>query len=45
MLNISEVQKLLRDHFFHGLFKQLCDSMHYLYDDTGITCPQLVTAA
>ena len=45
MLSQSEVQTNLRDCLFHGLHKQLCDSMHYLYDDTRILYPQLVTAA
>ena len=42
---LSEVQKHFRDHPFHGLHKQLCDSMCYLYDDMWITYPHLVTAA
>ena len=29
MLSLSEVQKHLRDHLFHGLCKQLPNSMHY----------------
>ena len=45
MLSISEVQKHLRDHLFHGHLKQLCDSMFNLYDDRRIMHPQLVTAA
>ena len=45
MLRMSEVKKHLRDKLFHGPHKQLCDSMCYLYDDTRITYPQLVTAA
>ena len=43
MMSASEVLKHLRDHLFHGLPKQLCDSMHYLDDDTRIVQPQLVT--
>ena len=45
MLSVREVQQHLRDCLFHGLHKQLHDSMHYLYDDTRIMYPQLVTAA
>ena len=32
MLSASEVQQHIRDCLFHGLYKQLCDSMCYLYD-------------
>ena len=45
MLSPNEVQQHLRDRLFHGLHKQLMDSMHYLYDGARITYPQLVTAA
>ena len=45
MLSVNEVQQHLRDRLFHGLHKQLRDSMHYLYDDVWITYPQLVTVA
>ena len=45
MLSASKVQQHLRDWLFHGLHKQLCNSMHYLYDDMRIRYPQLVTAA
>ena len=45
MLSASEVQQLLRDQHFHGLHKQLHNSMCYLYDDKWITYPQLMTAA
>ena len=45
MLSASEVQQHLRDHLFHGFHKQLCNSMHYLYNDMRITYPQLVTVA
>ena len=45
MLSANEVQEHLRDHLFHGLHKQLHDSMCYLYDDMMVTYPQLVTAA
>ena len=34
MLSMSMVQKHLSDYLFHGLCKQLHDSMSYLYDDT-----------
>ena len=44
MLSTSEVQEHLRDCIFQGLHKQLHDSMCYLYDETRITYPQLVTA-
>ena len=44
-LSASKVQKHLRDHFFHGLCKLFCDSMHYLYDDQRIMYPQLMTVA
>ena len=44
MLSTSEVQQHLRDRLFHGMNKQLWDSVYYLYDDTRITYPQLVTA-
>ena len=44
MLSVSEVQKHLRDHLFHGLCKQLCNSMCYLYDEMRIMYPQLMTA-
>ena len=35
----------MRDCLFHGLHKQLCNSMCYLYDDARITYPQLMMAA
>ena len=38
-------KKHLRDCLFHGLYKQLCNSMCYLYDDMRIMYPQLMTAA
>ena len=44
MLSASEVQQHLWDWLFHGLHKQLEDSMCYLYDDTRITYRQLMTA-
>ena len=37
MLNPCEVQKHIRNFLFHGLCKQLHNSMHYLYNDTKIT--------
>ena len=43
MLSMTEVQKHLRDCFFHRLHKQLHDSMCYLYDDPRIMYPQLMT--
>ena len=43
MLGASKVQQHLR--LFHGLHKQLWDSMCYLYDDMRIMYPQLMTAA
>ena len=45
MLGTNEVQQHLRDRIFHGLHKQLRDSMHYLYDNARITYHQLLTAA
>ena len=45
MLSTNEVQQHLRDQLFHGLHKQLRDSMCYMYDNVRITYPQLVTAA
>ena len=45
MLSMSEVQKCLRNHLFHGFHKQLCNSMYYLYDAPRIMYPQLMTAA
>ena len=45
ILSTNEVQQHLRDRLFHGLHKQLRDSMCYLYDDARITYPQPVTAA
>ena len=45
MLSVSKVHKKVRDHLFHGIHKQLHDSMCYFYDDTRIMYPQLVTAA
>ena len=45
ILRANNVQKHLRDFLFHGLCKQLCNSMHYLYDDTRIMYPQLMIAA
>ena len=45
MLSASEVQQPLRDSLFHGLHKQLHNSMCYLYDDMRITYPQLMTTA
>ena len=44
-LGVSKVQKHLRDGLFHGLCKQLCDSMCYLYSGMRIMYPQLMTAA
>ena len=44
MLSVSEVQEHLWDHVFHGLYKQLYNSVCYLYDDMRITYPQLMTA-
>ena len=35
MLSMGKVQKHLRD-LFHGLCKQVHDSIHYLYGDLGI---------
>ena len=37
-------KKHLKDRLFHGFHKQLHNSVHYLYGDTRITYPQLVTA-
>ena len=45
MLSMSEVQKHLRDHLFHGLHKQWQDSMHYLYDDQRIMYLKPMTVA
>ena len=45
MLSASEVQQHLRDWYFHGLCKQLLDSIHYVNDDARITYPQIMTAA
>ena len=45
MLSASEVQKHLRDWLFHGPYRQLQDSMLYLYNDMRITYPKLVTVA
>ena len=45
MWSTSEVQEHLKDCLFHGLCRQLHNSMHYLYDDMRAMCPQLVTAA
>ena len=45
MLSASEVQEQLRDSLFHGFQKQLCNVMHYLYDDPRVMFPKLVTAA
>ena len=45
ILSASEVQQHLMYWFFMGLHKQLHNSMNYLYDDTRITYPQLITAA
>ena len=39
IFSTSKVQK-----HFHGLHKQLLDSMHYLYDDLRIMYPQPMTA-
>ena len=44
-VSMSDVQEHLRDCFFHGLCKQLCKSMHYLYNGMGITYLQLIIAA
>ena len=44
MLSAWEMQQHLRDYLFHGLCKQLCDSMCYLYVDMRITYPELITA-
>ena len=44
MMSTNEVQQHQRDWLFHGLHKQLMDSMCYLYDD-AITYPQLMTSA
>ena len=44
-LSVGKVQKHLRDHLFHEQCKQLCNSMHYLYNDPGIVHPQLKTLA
>ena len=44
MLSTGEVQQHLRDHLFHGICKQLYDSMHYLYD-LSITYPHFMAAA
>ena len=43
MLSVSEVKKHLGDCLFHGLSKQLHNSMCYLYDDMRIMYPQLMT--
>ena len=44
MLSTEEVQQHLWDHLYHGLHKQLCNSMCYLYDDARITYPKLMKA-
>ena len=44
-LNKMDIQKHFRNYLFHGLCKQLCDSVCYLYDDPRIMYSQLVTAA
>ena len=43
--NTREVQKHFRYHLFHGLCKQLHDSMCYLYEDTRIMYPHLMKVA
>ena len=43
MLSAGQVQKHLRDCLFHGLHKQLCNSMPYVYDNPRVMYPQLVT--
>ena len=35
MLSVGKVLNHLRDCLFHGLHKQLYDSVHYLYDTKG----------
>ena len=42
---MGKVQKHLRDCLFHGLHKELCNSMHYLYDDLRVMYPKLMTVA
>ena len=45
MLSMSKVQKHLRDCLIQGLCNQLCNSMHYLYDNPRIIYLQLMTSA
>ena len=45
MLSAGIGQKHLRYCLFHGLCKQLHDSMCYLYNDLRIMYPELLTAA
>ena len=45
MLGTGEVQNHLRHSLYYGLHKQLCDSMHYLYNDLRKMYPHLMTAA
>ena len=45
MLSAGKVQKDLRDSASHGLHKQLCDSLHYLYDDSRLMHPQPMVVA
>ena len=41
----QEAQQHLRDHFFHGVRKHICDSIQYLYSTPGISYSQLMKAA
>ena len=45
MLSVGEVKMQFRDHLFHGIQKQLCNSMCYLYDDPRVMYHQLMTVA
>ena len=44
MQSVGEVQEHLQDHLFHGLQKQLCDLVHYLYDELGVMYPQVMSS-
>ena len=41
----QEAQCHLWDKYFHGMWKHLQDSLHYLYDNHTITYSQLTVAA
>ena len=39
-----EAQQHLKDHLFHGIWKQICDSVWYLYSTPGTSYSQLMVA-